>query len=365
MTIKLNCNNIELEASTILWDRDSYFIDFAKYWSRLTGTIAQKIAEHTTDNWGTFNLVRTEVIKILGINPENENALAASSPVNITSVALFPTLLKVGLRNLIIDKNSDDMSFLFHDLVIKALQESKKYIKDSVFKSNLETVKNINKKTKQILVTNDNKENNDCFLNELNIIGYFHDIYSEKNKEFLDEFLKENVVFITSNSYLKNSYEKRGIKNILLTENLINLSVVETTNNDLITINIDGASRGNPGPASIGIVFIKNEETIKEASEYIGNGTNNHAEYTALIRALEISLENNFNSVEVKSDSELVVNQINKKYKVKDPDIKELFDKAYSLIEKMSYFKITHIVREKNLKADKLANAALNQLRNV
>jgi len=365
MTIKLNCNNIELEAETILWDRDSYLIDFAKYWSRLTGTIAQNIAERTTDNWGTFNLVRTETIKILGINPENESAIAGSSPVNITSVRLFPTLLKVGLKNLITTKISDEISFLFQELIIKALQENKKHMKDSVLKSNAEIIKKIDKKAKQILVTNDCKENNDCFLNELNIANYFYDVYPERNKEFLDELIEENVIFITSNLYLKSSYAKREIKNVLFVEDLTKLSIIDTTEKNLITVNIDGASRGNPGPASIGIVFSKNQETVKEVSEYIGNRTNNYAEYTALIRALEVSLENNFKSVEIKSDSELVVNQINKKYKVKDADIKELFDKAYSLIEKMSYFKITHIVREENLKADKLANNALNQLRNV
>ncbi len=58
----------EYKVETILWDRDSYFVDFNKYWSRIVGSIAQFIAEHTTDNWNKFNLVRTEAIKILGIN---------------------------------------------------------------------------------------------------------------------------------------------------------------------------------------------------------------------------------------------------------------------------------------------------------
>ncbi|OGI08657.1 MAG: hypothetical protein A3I68_01125 [Candidatus Melainabacteria bacterium RIFCSPLOWO2_02_FULL_35_15] len=127
----------------------------------------------------------------------------------------------------------------------------------------------------------------------------------------------------------------------------------------MITVNIDGASKGNPGPSSVGIVFQKDKKLIKEVSEFIGNHTNNFAEYTALIRALEISLEYGFQDIEIKSDSELVVKQINKVYKVKDADIKDLFDKVNSLSEKLSSFKITHIPREENLRADKLANQAL------
>ncbi len=149
----------------------------------------------------------------------------------------------------------------------------------------------------------------------------------------------------------------------MLLEDIAQAKFKEASDNHWVTINIDGASRGNPGPASIGIVFYKKNETIKEVSESIGNHTNNFAEYAALIKALEISLENNYQNIDVRSDSQLVVNQINKKYKVKDADIKELFDKANSLIQKLSSFKIIFIPREENLKADKLANHALNSLR--
>ena len=364
MPIKLTCNNIEINANTILWDRDSYFIDFSNYWSRLIGTIAQKIAEHTTDNWGKFNLVRTEVIKLLGIHPETSNAIAPSSPTNILSVSLFPSLITTGLRNLLTDKNPDDYNFLITELITKSLQESQVYIKDSVIKSNLEILKNINKQAKQFIVTNDSKENNSIFLQESGILDFIENSYFEANKEHLSNICKENFVFITQNSYLHKSYMKRERNNVLLIDNLKSLVLNNTSQDELITINIDGASRGNPGPASIGIVFKANKEIIKEISECIGNKTNNHAEYTALIKALEICRENSFNNVEIKSDSELVVNQMNRKYKVKDADIKELFDKANSLMQSIPSCKIFHIRREENLKADKLANIALDKVRN-
>jgi len=157
--------------------------------------------------------------------------------------------------------------------------------------------------------------------------------------------------------FLQNSYLARGIKNILLTDDLKMLSFSEI--NDLIKINIDGASRGNPGPSGIGIVFYKNNEITHEVSEFIGEKTNNFAEYTALIKALEICIENNYENIEIRSDSELVVKQVNKIYKVKDADIKELFDKVINLIQKLNSVRIIHVPREENLKADKLANNAI------
>ncbi|OGI18671.1 MAG: hypothetical protein A3B68_01410 [Candidatus Melainabacteria bacterium RIFCSPHIGHO2_02_FULL_34_12] len=131
--------------------------------------------------------------------------------------------------------------------------------------------------------------------------------------------------------------------------------------NNLIEINVDGASRGNPGESAIGIVFTRDNKIIDEVSEYLGIHTNNYAEYTALIRALEISKQKEYKNIEIFSDSELVTKQINKIYKVKDADIKELFDKAQALIKGFNSFSIKHVLREENLKADKLANNALNK----
>lgn len=359
MTIKINHKEQENIVDTIIWDRDSYFIDFNGYWSRFTGSIAQKIAERTTDNWNNFNLIRTTAIKTLGINPEDGNSTDLSSPINILPVNVFPSLLATALRNLLPDKNLDDLNRLFQELTSVALQESQKYIKDSIRLANLEIIKQINKEAKQILITNDSPENNDLFIKEANISNLLYKSHSQINKEQLLSLLNNDSLFITKNSYLKNSYESKRIKNILLAEEIKGLTFDKAAITSLVTINIDGASRGNPGPASIGIVFYKDNKIIKEISEQIGIKTNNHAEYTALIRALEICIENSYQDIEIRSDSELVVNQVNKKYKVKDADIKELFDNAFSLINQLKSFKITHVQREENLKADKLANNAL------
>ena len=361
MSIKLKYKQNEYDVDTLIWDRDSFFIDFNNYWSRLIASISQKIAERTTDNWNKFNVIRTEAIKILGIDLETGKA-DLSSPVNNIPLNVFPALLTSGLKKLLTEKKADELNLLFQDLVGKTLKESQAFIKDSIKKEAVELAKQINKSANQILITNDSKENNEIFLKESRLEDCFRQILANINKEQLTDLLKNNSVFITSNSFLQSSYSNKGINNVLLIDELKQLSYESTAKEHLITINIDGASRGNPGPSAIGIVFYKGNETVKEVSEFLGNHTNNFAEYTALIRALEISLETGYKDIEIKSDSELVVNQINKKYKVKDADIKELFDKAYSVIGKLSSFKIAHIRREENLKADKLANSALNKI---
>ena len=128
-----------------------------------------------------------------------------------------------------------------------------------------------------------------------------------------------------------------------------------------VSIYIDGASRGNPGDSGIGIIFRDSTNNFKEFKKYIGVGTNNNAEYTALITALEIAKSNNFNKINVFTDSQLVANQINGSWKVKDSDIKLLFNEAKSLINNFSHFTITHIGRENNSEADRLANEAINE----
>lgn len=124
-------------------------------------------------------------------------------------------------------------------------------------------------------------------------------------------------------------------------------------------IYIDGASRGNPGDSGIGILFKNNEQY--NFKKYIGIGTNNNAEYTALITALEIALNSKLLKLIVHTDSMLVANQINGSWKVKDPEIRILFSKAKKLIEKLEDFSITHIRREFNSEADLLANEAINE----
>lgn len=135
-----------------------------------------------------------------------------------------------------------------------------------------------------------------------------------------------------------------------------------------IIIRTDGGARGNPGPAGIGAVIEDGAgNVLKEISEYIGHQTNNYAEYMALIRALQeckkmfgeklLSMD-----VQVMMDSELVVRQLEGRYKVKEPTLKELFSQVATLrLEHVPNITFTHIFREKNKHADKLVNEAIDK----
>ena len=125
----------------------------------------------------------------------------------------------------------------------------------------------------------------------------------------------------------------------------------------------DGGSRGNPGPAGIGVVVVKDGKTVLEVSEGLGVTTNNIAEYTALVTALEKCLELGFRQIEVRMDSELIVRQMTGQYRVKHEGLIPLFQKAKGLSNRFATFAIVHVRRELNKEADRLANQAMDQLK--
>lgn len=128
-----------------------------------------------------------------------------------------------------------------------------------------------------------------------------------------------------------------------------------------LTIYTDGGARNNPGPAGIGIV-IKNEngETIKTYKEYIGEKTNNQAEYEALLRALEL-VKGEAEKLEIFLDSQLVVNQAKSIYRAKNGDIKNLLFKLRILEQNFKEVQYNLIPREQNREADKLVNRAIDE----
>ena len=133
-----------------------------------------------------------------------------------------------------------------------------------------------------------------------------------------------------------------------------------------LIIYTDGGARGNPGPAGIGAVFYEDDGAgsqtkVNEIKKYIGEGTNNFAEYTALITALEYAAELGHKNIQCYLDSELVVKQLNGQYKIREPNLKELASKVLALTNKFQSIKFTHVPREKNHEADKLVNLAIDQ----
>jgi probable phosphoglycerate mutase len=126
--------------------------------------------------------------------------------------------------------------------------------------------------------------------------------------------------------------------------------------------NIDGASRGNPGPASYAVVLRDSSgKIVLELAKNIGRETNNVAEYYALLAALDYATTHDIHALRVRSDSELLVRQMQGRYKVKSPDLKPLHERASKLMRQFQYFVVEHVRRELNSDADALANIALDQ----
>jgi ribonuclease HI len=129
----------------------------------------------------------------------------------------------------------------------------------------------------------------------------------------------------------------------------------------LVTANIDGGARGNPGPAAYGIVLREaGGATLLAAGKYVGRATNNVAEYYSLIAALDAARERGVTRLRVESDSELLVRQMQGRYRVKSPDLKPLHERALKMSRGFEHFEIAHVPRERNREADRLVNAALD-----
>jgi ribonuclease HI len=129
-----------------------------------------------------------------------------------------------------------------------------------------------------------------------------------------------------------------------------------------LQIHIDGASRGNPGEAGFGVYVTTAEGTpLAELYGYLGRASNNVAEYQALIHALQYALAQGAAEVAVFSDSELVVRQISGRYRVKHPDMLPLHRKASALLSRFRDATVSHVRREQNKDADRLANRALDE----
>lgn len=125
-------------------------------------------------------------------------------------------------------------------------------------------------------------------------------------------------------------------------------------------IYVDGASKGNPGEASIGVVFRQDGRTVHEFCQAIGEATNNTAEYMALIFALKKAAEFKARRLSIYTDSELMFKQLTGKYKVRNEHLRPLFEQANTLAADFDNVEIQHVLREKNRDADRLANQALS-----
>jgi len=124
---------------------------------------------------------------------------------------------------------------------------------------------------------------------------------------------------------------------------------------------VDGGARGNPGPAGIGVVILDGgRKKVREVYRYIGEATNNFAEYSALICGLEEALALDAESLVIHMDSELVARQLSGEYRVKNADLKTLCERATAMLARFGSFEIKHVERAGNKDADRLVNKAIN-----
>jgi ribonuclease HI len=131
-----------------------------------------------------------------------------------------------------------------------------------------------------------------------------------------------------------------------------------------LTVNVDGGARGNPGPAAIGVV-VRNGggEVLEEVGEPIGEATNNVAEYRALLRGIELAAAHGATDLELVGDSELVVRQVEGRYKVKNAGMKQLHEQVKRALRDFDSWSIRHVRRAENADADRLVNEALDGIR--
>jgi probable phosphoglycerate mutase len=133
------------------------------------------------------------------------------------------------------------------------------------------------------------------------------------------------------------------------------------SNSPEIIAHVDGGSRGNPGPAAYGVAITTPQgQAVTGFAKYLGETTNNFAEYHGLLAALEYALRHGYARLRVLTDSELMARQISGRYKVRSADLKPLYDRAQALIARLESFSIRHVYREQNREADGLVNKAMD-----
>ena len=172
-----------------------------------------------------------------------------------------------------------------------------------------------------------------------------HDYHEKWFQSIQNKYIINANIDININSQTINEW----IDNI---DNIVNAYI----------ITFDGASRGNPGLCGAGFVIWKNNRAIYDGKKFLcTNNTNNFAEYSALILALERCISHNIKSIIVKGDSSLVIKQLNKEYSIKSENLLPLYNKVMDLLYYFNSFELIHIGREKNKYADKLANQSIDE----
>ncbi|MDO9390913.1 MAG: ribonuclease HI family protein [bacterium] len=170
---------------------------------------------------------------------------------------------------------------------------------------------------------------------------------------------------IANDHHLSQVAEEEGCSRADLKEALVALAdkIEQETGVDIVTLAVDGAARGNPGPAGAGAALLDSQgRSLAEKTMYLGKATNNEAEYQALVMGLTLALEREHLRILIQTDSELMAKQITGEYKIKEPRLKIYFTQAHSLLEKFQKWEIKAVPRAENRLADRLSNIAIDKV---
>lgn len=183
-------------------------------------------------------------------------------------------------------------------------------------------------------------------------------------KKYEKAYSKKKIIIKKRDNSELNNVTRNQDDNPLSADFLNGAELSAVPLGSILTMYTDGASQGNPGPAGIGIViYDKEDRQVGKLSAYIGRGTNNFAEYTAIIRALKIAQYFKVREVKIRTDSELVVRQINGEYQVRNENIKLLYNQVMEILNKLPKVKIEHVTRNLNDKADYLAKKGATSIK--
>ncbi len=402
----------------IILDKDGVFVDFAKLWGTIISYRAQTIAENALCSSDGFETIKNDCMMVMGLDPKTDRfdpfSPGSCMPFDHVKIALASSLF-TNMKKL----NSE---FTWHD-ALKVIDDSTDSVRKAYkivdhsepIAGSIEKIQEISKAGYRLgVLTSDTEANAMGALEKFKIDKLFFKVQGGKKKtpELYKELCaklgvlpEETIMFGDTPMELKSAKEcgamAVGLLSGVVDENnkaileehadfilaaladfdLSSLGdsthegnntseqqklVVSANKQDMLDTNTvvifsDGASRGNPGEASVGAVLEEGGNVVKEISNVLGIATNNEAEYQALIAGLEAAIEMNYKKVIANADSELMVKQLKGDYKVKSSNMRPLYQRVKELEAQFDSVEYKHVTRANNWVADKLANEALDQ----
>lgn len=385
----------------IILDKDGVFVDFRKLWERVIVYRAQLIAENSLEAWDHFEKVRANAMKVMGLDPGTEEfdpySPGACMPKETVKISLASSLYTY-LHDLNANYTWKEAFDSVETSFAKVESEFDFIAVSEPIDAVVEKINEFyNKGYKLAVLTSDIEANAIGALDKFAIRDKFLFVQAGKHKtpELFKDVCRrmglkpEETIMVGDTpgelraakscgafavgvlSGVVNQANKQILdaEADLVINSLAELTVADSIqkanngiNNNMkeVVLFSDGASRGNPGEASVGVVLEEAGKEVATISKTLGVATNNYAEYQAMVEGLQKALELGYTKVVANADSELMIKQLNGEYKVKSENVRPLFAKVKELEAQFELIQYNHIKRDLNKRADKLANMALD-----